>query len=135
MAQLTADQLAFLRDNPYYGIFTTLRADGSPHSTVVWVDVDESGAIWVNTAEGRAKPRHLANDARLSLAVVNPGNAYQWVAVTGTGTLTTDGAEAQIDKLAKKYLGEDVYPWRAEGEVRVGIKISVEKAEAHGFEG
>jgi hypothetical protein len=41
MAQLTDAQLAFLRDNPFVGVVTTLRADGSPHSTVVWIDADE----------------------------------------------------------------------------------------------
>lgn len=134
MAQLTDAQLVFLRDNPFAGVLTTLRADGSPHSTVVWVDVDEQG-VSVNTAQGRAKPRHVAADGRLNLTVVNPQNAYQWVAITGTGTLSEDGADAQIDRLAKKYLGEDTYPWRAEGEVRVAIRIAVDRVDSYGFDG
>jgi PPOX class probable F420-dependent enzyme len=133
VAQLTDAQIAFLRDNAFVGTLTTLRKAGTPHSTVVWVDVDANG-VSVNTAQGRAKPRHIANDPRLSLTVVNPGNAYQWVSITGTGTLSEDGADAQIDRLAKKYLGEDTYPWRAEGEVRVAIRIAVDKVDASGFD-
>ena len=33
--------------------------DGSPHTTVVWVDADDDGVSF-NTAYGRAKPRHIA---------------------------------------------------------------------------
>jgi PPOX class probable F420-dependent enzyme len=135
MSKLTDAHLAFLRDNPYYGVLTTLRADGSPHSTVVWVDVDAAGAVSVNTAAGRAKPRHIERDPRVSLTVIDPTNAYNWVGFSGTATLTTDGAEAQIDSLAKKYLGEDVYPWRAEGEVRLSVRLLPEKVDSYGFEG
>ena len=51
---LTEAQRAFLRDNAFSAVVTTLRADGSPHSTVVWVD-EEDGDLVFNTAEGRAK--------------------------------------------------------------------------------
>jgi PPOX class probable F420-dependent enzyme len=134
VAQLTEAQVAFLRDNPYTGVLTTLRADGSPHSTAVWVDVDGSGNVSINTAQGRAKPKHIARDPRVSLTVLDPANAYNWISISGTATLTEDGAEAQIDRLAKKYLGEDVYPWRSEGEVRVSVQIAVAKVDSYGFD-
>ena len=50
----------------YFGVVTTLREDGSPYNTVVWVDVDDEAVIF-NTAEGRAKPRHLRHDGRAAL--------------------------------------------------------------------
>src|SRR5581483_9446820 len=114
MAQLTSEQKQFL-GNPYYAVVTTLRADGSPHSTVVWVDVDDDGTPSFNTARGRAKPRHLERDPRASLLVVDPQDGYKWVAVSGRAELTEDGADAQIDRLAKKYLGQDEYPFRQPG--------------------
>lgn len=40
------------------GWATTVRPDGSLHSTVVWVDVDGDDVIF-NTAIGRAKEKHL----------------------------------------------------------------------------
>src|SRR4051812_34319812 len=113
MALSTAQQ-QFL-DNPYVGVVTTLREDGSPHSTIVWVE-QQGGELSFNTATGRAKERHLSNDPRLSLLVVDPQNGHQWVAVSGSGELTTDDADPQIDRLAKKYLGQDEYPWRSPDE-------------------
>jgi PPOX class probable F420-dependent enzyme len=132
MAELDPKQQQFL-DNPFVGIVTTLRTDGSPHSTVVWVD-RENGGLSFNTARGRAKERHLNRDPRVSLLVVDPQNAYRWVAVTGTAELTEEGADEQIDKLAKKYIGQDKYPWRSPDEQRVKIRIRPQKVEATGLE-
>jgi PPOX class probable F420-dependent enzyme len=133
MAKLDDKQKQFLEDNPYVGTVTTLREDGSPHSTVVWVDV-EDGKVSFNTARGRAKPKHLEHDPRASLLMVDPTNAYKWVAVSGHAELTEEGADAQIDKLAKKYLGKDEYPWRNPEETRVKVLIEPEKVDASGFE-
>lgn len=134
MARLTDDQTAFIRDNSYYGVLTTLRDDGSAHATVVWVDVDDAGTPGFNTARGRAKPRHIERDPRVTLTVVNPANGYQWLSVTGTARLVDEGADAQIDKLAKKYLDADTYPFRKPDERRVSVPITPERVEAHGFE-
>jgi PPOX class probable F420-dependent enzyme len=132
MASLTAAQQQFL-DNPYVGVVTTLRSDGSPHSTIVWVD-QQGGDVSFNTAAGRAKERELANDPRVALLVVDPQNAYQWVAVSGTAELTTDGADPQIDRLAKKYLGQDEYPFRKAGEQRITVRIKVDRVDSSGFD-
>ena len=134
MTALTDAQAAFLRDNPFVGVVTDLRADGSAHSTVVWVDVDEDG-VSINTARGRVKARNIERDPRVSLLVVDPGNAFRWVAISGSATLVDDGAEAQIDRLAKKYLGHDVYQWRRPGERRVTVRIAPERVEAVGLDG
>ncbi|MFL5917316.1 MAG: PPOX class F420-dependent oxidoreductase [Gaiellaceae bacterium] len=132
MAALKDQQKRFLDENPYIGIVTTLRADGSPHSTVVWVDV-EDGKVSFNTATGRAKPKHLEHDPRASLLVVDPKDDHRWVAVSGPAEMTQEGADAQIDKLAKKYLGKDEYPWRKPTETRLKVLIEPEKVTASGF--
>ena len=132
MAKLTEKQLEFL-DKPFVGIVTTLREDGSPHSTVVWVDV-EDGVPTFNTAMGRKKPANLENDPRAALLVIDPQDTYKWVAVDGKAELTTDGADPQIDKLAKKYLGKDEYPFRQEGEQRVTVRITPEHVSASGLD-
>jgi PPOX class probable F420-dependent enzyme len=124
----------FLADNPFVGTVTTLRPDGSPHSTIVWVDVEE-GAVSFNTARGRAKERYLSRDPRASLLVVEPDDPYRWVAVSGRAELTEEGADEQIDKLAKKYLGKDQYPWRKSTEQRVKVRITPEKIDSSGFVG
>jgi PPOX class probable F420-dependent enzyme len=129
---LTPAQRAFL-ENPFVGVVTDLRPDGSPHSTVVWVDVDDDGASF-NTAWPRAKPRYLADDPRVSLVVVDPGDAYRWIAIDGTVTLVEEGANAQIDRLAKKYAGLDRYPWHRPGETRVSVRITPTRIEARGID-
>ena len=132
MAELTEQHREFLA-NPYAGVATTLRTDGSPHSTVVWVDVDERGLSF-NTARGRAKPRHLERDPRVALTVVDPQNAYRYLSISGRAELTEEGADTQIDRLAKKYLGKDEYPWRSPDEQRVKVRITPEKIDSSGFD-
>jgi PPOX class probable F420-dependent enzyme len=100
---------------------------------VVWVDID-TGVVMFNTAVGRAKERHIERDPRVSLIVVDPRNAYKWISVSGEAELTTDGADAQIDKLAKKYIGKDEYPWRKPTEQRLKVVIEPEKIDTYGFD-
>ena len=133
MAKLEEKPRKFLDENPYVGVATTLREDGSPHSTIVWVDV-EGDKVSFNTALGRAKPKHLQHDPRASVLMVDPNNSYKWVAVSGPAEVTEEGADAQIDKLAKKYLGKDEYPWRNPEETRVKVLIKPEKVDASGFD-
>ncbi|HEY8629263.1 MAG TPA: PPOX class F420-dependent oxidoreductase [Gaiellaceae bacterium] len=133
MAKLEEKRRKFLDESPYVGVATTLREDGSPHSTIVWVDV-EGDKVSFNTALGRAKPKHLEHDSRASLLMVDPNDAFKWVAVSGPAEMTEEGADAQIDKLAKKYLGKDEYPWRNPEETRVKVLIEPEKVDATGFD-
>jgi PPOX class probable F420-dependent enzyme len=129
--ELTRAQRAFL-ENPYIGVATTLRPDGSPHSTPVWVDVDEEGVSF-NTARPRAKPRQLEADPRVSLVVVDPNDELRWVGITGTATLVDEGANDQIDRLARKYRGHDSYRSHREGETRVSVRISPSWIESRGL--
>jgi PPOX class probable F420-dependent enzyme len=132
MATLNEKQIEFL-ENPYVGVVTTLRPDGSPQSTVVWVDVVD-GVPSFNTARGRVKSRDLESDPRASLVVVDPSDAYKWVALDGRAELTDEGADAQIDKLAKKYLDADEYPFRNPEEQRVSVRILPQRVASGGLE-
>jgi PPOX class probable F420-dependent enzyme len=132
MAKLNEKQVEFL-DSPYVGVVTTLRPDGSPQSTVVWVDVVD-GVPSFNTARGRVKSRDLEADPRASLVVVDPSDAYKWVALDGRAELTDEGADAQIDKLAKKYLGADEYPFRNPEEQRVSVRIVPDRVSSGGLD-
>ena len=132
MKRLTETQREFL-ENPFVGTITDLRPDGSPHTTVVWVDVDDQGVSF-NTAHGRAKPRYIAEDSRVSLAVVDPNDAYRWISVSGAASLVDEGADEHIDRLAKKYLDKDSYPFRAPDERRVTVRISPTRIESRGLD-
>ena len=132
MSELSAAERAFLA-RPFVGIVTTLNTDGSPQSTVVWVDVDDEG-VSINTAHGRVKPRNLARDPRVSLVVVDPGDPYRWLKLTGTGTLVDEGADAHIDRLSKKYTGREVYASRQPGERRVTVRIAAGRILSRGID-
>ena len=132
-ATLTDAQLRFLAENPFVGVLTTLRRDGSPHSTVVWVDV-EDGTVSFNTEEGRAKVRHLDDDSRVALIVVDPSDPYKWVSISGATDITTEGAREQIDRLAKKYLGQDEYPWANPDKRRLKVLIRPAHVDSSGFD-
>ena len=121
-------------ENPFVGVVTTLQRDGSPQSTVVWVDVDDEG-VSINTAHGRVKPRNLAHDPRLSVVVVDPQDPYRWFKVLGTGRLVDEGADEQIDRLSKKYKGRDVYASRQPGEQRVTVRIDPVRTFSRGLDG
>ena len=129
---LTQTQAQFL-ENPFVGTAVTLRDDGSPHATIVWVDTDGQDVMF-NTAVGRAKERNLRRDPRAALLVVDPENSYRWLSVSGTAELTTDGADDQIDKLANKYLGQERYPWRNPAEQRITVRIRPERVDGAGLD-
>jgi len=131
MTKLTDAQGAFIRDNQFCAVVTTLRKDGSPHSTIVWVD-ERDGKVMFNTAYPRAKARELEHDPRACVAVVDPNDAYRWLVVSGTVTLTIDGAVDDIDYLSRKYDGHDFGSHR-EGETRVTALLTPEKIDARGL--
>ena len=131
MPRLTPAERAFL-ENPYVGAITDLRPDGSPHTTVVWVDIDDEGVSF-NTARGRLKERDLVADPRLSLLVVDPTDPYRWISITGDATLVDEGADDHIDRLAKKYIGADSYPFRSPTEQRVSVRITPRVIESRGI--
>jgi PPOX class probable F420-dependent enzyme len=115
-----------------FGQLATLMSDGSPHVAPVWVDFDGQNVI-VNTAKGRVKDRNMRRDPRVSIDLLDPDNPYRHLSIRGRVTdVTEDGADAHIDKMTKKYLGQDKYPYRGNGEVRVLYKIAPESVHAMG---
>jgi PPOX class probable F420-dependent enzyme len=108
---------------PVFVHLTTLMPDGSPQASPVWVDID-GDAILVNSAQGRVKDQNMRRDPRVAVSVTDPDNPYKALMVRGKVTkISLEGAEAHIDKLAKKYLGKDTYPYRKPGEARVIYRI------------
>lgn len=111
---------------PNFAHLATLMPDGSPQVTVVWVDLDGDRII-VNTAEGRTKPRNVRRDPRVAVSIYSQANPYSSAFIRGRVVkVTHDGAEESIDKLAKKYIGQDTYPWRQPGEQRVVLLVEAE---------
>ncbi|MBI2115931.1 MAG: PPOX class F420-dependent oxidoreductase [candidate division NC10 bacterium] len=110
----------------------TIMPDGSPQVTPVWFDFDGSH-VRVNSAKGRVKDKNMRRNGRVALAIQDPDNPYRYLAVRGrVEEVTEAGADAHIDSLAKKYLGQDRYPHRQPGEVRVIYRIRPERVSSMG---
>jgi len=110
-----------------FASFATLMPNGEPQVSPVWVDWDGSHLL-INSAKGRTKDKNVRHDPRVSLAVIDPENPYRYLGVRGRVVeVTENGAAAHIDKMAKKYLGVDKYPYAQPGEVRVIYKIEPQR--------
>ncbi len=112
-----------LFDKRAFASLVTLMPGGGPQVTPVWCDFDGTH-ILINTARGRQKHRNLSRDPRVALAMMDPDDPYRYLEVRGeVAEMTEEGALDHIDKMAKKYLDQDKYPYARPGEVRVLIKI------------
>ena len=132
MSQSIPDKYRDLFSKRAFASLGTLMSDGSPQVTPVWVDLD-GDLVVVNTAKGRQKDKNMRRDPRVALAIIDPENPYRYLEIRGrVAEITEDGADAHIDKMAKKYLGADKYPYRQSGEVRVMFKIRPERTSTMG---
>ncbi|MGH9764836.1 MAG: PPOX class F420-dependent oxidoreductase [Blastocatellia bacterium] len=132
MAGVIPDNYKDLFDKKAFANLATVMPDGSPQVTPVWVDYDGKHVI-VNSARGRQKDKNMKRNAAVSLAILDPDNPYRYLEVRGkVAEITEDGADSHIDKMAKKYMGVDKYPYRRPGEVRVLYKIEPERTSTMG---
>ena len=109
-----------------YGHVVTVGAGGRPQVTMVWVDA-EGDEVLFNTAEGREKARNLRRDPRVVISIQDRNNPQAYLLVHGTASVAETGADAHIDKLAKRFLGVDKYPYRQPGEKRLLIRVRVDR--------
>jgi PPOX class probable F420-dependent enzyme len=110
----------------------TINADGTPQVTPVWFDWDGS-RIRINTARGRLKDKNLRRTPAVALSIMDPDNPYRYVQVKGrVAAVSESGADAHIDALSKKYTGQDRYPYRKSGEVRVIFTIAPDRVQTMG---
>ena len=124
-AELDSGTRNLLKDKNFAHVVTQGR-DGTPHAVVVWVESD-GGEVVLNTARGRRWQRNLEDNPEVLLSIHAEGNGYDYAMVRGRVTeMTSEGADAHIDSLAKKYLGQDTYPYRQPGEERVIVRITPE---------
>jgi PPOX class probable F420-dependent enzyme len=131
MAKLNEKQARLFQDRNW-GVIATIRQDGSPQATPVWIDYDGENVI-VNSARGRSKVRNIERDPRATVTVLPAADQQSgYVMVSGPVELVDEGALEHIDKMAKKYLGQDKYPYLGPGEQRVLIKIRPERVDGFG---
>ncbi len=118
--------LDLLTQKKAFASIATVMPDGSPQVTPVWFDYT-NGKIRINTARGRVKARTMKPGAKVALAILDPENPYRYIGIRGRVVSEDEKkAGAHIDSLAKKYLGQDKYPFHQPGEVRVTYEIEPE---------
>lgn len=123
MTQIIPDHYLDLFEKRAFAHLATLMPDGQPQVTPVWCDFD-GHYVLINSARGRQKDRNMRRDPRVTLCIQDPDNPYRYLEIRGRVVeITEQGADAHIDRLAKKYLGVERYPYRQPGEVRVLYKI------------
>ena len=122
MAELT-ERARELLTGTNFAFLSELMPDGSPHVSPVWIDV-EGDLLLVNTAKGRHKEANMRRDPRVAISISPADNAYEDLDIRGRVVQIREGeaAEADIDRLGRKYKGWERYPL-AEGEQRVSSVI------------
>jgi PPOX class probable F420-dependent enzyme len=128
-AQIPREYLDLL-EKPAFAHLATVMPDGTPQVTPVWIDFDGTYLL-VNTAAGRQKDKNMTARAQVGIELSDPANPYRYLSVRGRVVeMIEDGADAHIDKLAKKYLGLDSYPYRSATETRRIYKIEPLRVQA-----
>ena len=121
------DSVIQLLTGKNFAFVATLMKDGSPQITPTWIDYD-GNSILINTAEGRVKQKNVSRDPHVAISIVDQNNPYNMLTIRGKVIeQTSSGADDHIDKLAKRYLGVDKYPFRSQDEKRVILKVQPEK--------
>jgi PPOX class probable F420-dependent enzyme len=124
MASIDDPGVRTLLDPANHAVISTLNEDGSVHSTVVWQEPVD-GKLVVNSALGRRWPTNLLRDPRITAVVYAQDNPYEYVMIRGIAVGTTEGADAQIAGLAKKYTGSDSFDHP--GEERIMFVVTPEQ--------
>ena len=131
-AKVPDKYLDLFKGKKAFASLATLMPDGRPQVTPVWFDYDGENLIF-NSARGRQKDLNVRRDPRVSLSIIDPENPYRYVEIRGRVTdITQEGADDSINKLAKKYLGVDKYPYAQPNEVRVIYVVRPEHVHGNG---
>ena len=120
--------LEIFTEGKNYAHVSIPRQDGTVQSVIVWAHADDDGTVRLNSAEGRDWPANLRRAGTATVTLMADGNPYEYVSVTGRLVEDThEGADEDIDFLAKKYIDADSYPFRKEGEQRILFKLRPER--------
>ncbi len=121
------DKIIKLFEEPNLVFIATIMKDGSPQLSPVWADFKDEHVL-VNTAEGRIKHKNVLRDPRVAISVVNHNNPLDMTTIRGKVIdIIPDYEYKHANKLTKKYMGKEIYPFKQPGEKRIIFKILPEK--------
>ncbi|MGZ4291753.1 MAG: PPOX class F420-dependent oxidoreductase [Gaiellaceae bacterium] len=121
MAVLTEAQVELMRGKNFAAV-AALREDGTPQTSIVWIDTDGEHVVF-NTTNWRAKGKHLRRDPRVSVSVFDAEDPYRYFEVEGVAELELAGADEHINELSRKYRGIDFHT----PHDRVIVKVKPER--------
>ncbi|MEU9442385.1 PPOX class F420-dependent oxidoreductase [Streptomyces sp. NPDC048304] len=129
MSAVLSDQLKSVLDGKVFIVVGTLQPDGSPQLSPVWVKRDGDDLLFSTTVD-RRKYLNLDRDPRVTVAVLNPEQPYEYAEIRGIAEMTTDGGPQLIDELSVKYTGKkyaEFNPEAAKDAQRVVVRIKPRK--------
>jgi len=120
-APVPKDVSEFLTE-PNIAVVATLNSKGAPHTAATWYDW-EDGRVLLSMDNSRLRLRHLRNDPRVALTVIDTDDWYRHISLLGeVDEMHDDQALADIDRLARRYTGSD-YETRDSPRVTAWVRI------------
>jgi PPOX class probable F420-dependent enzyme len=87
--------------------FTTIAGDGRPHTTIVWVGIDDDEIV-IGKLAADQKVANIRRDPRVSLSIEADGDQMgmrNYLVVEGIARIADGGAPALLHDLAQRYIG------------------------------
>ena len=103
-APISADVEAFL-SQPHVAALATVRPDGRPHVTPVWLDFDGRDFM-VATFRITQKLQNVSRKGFAALSIFTPEPPYRNVIVEGTARVGSPVDNVWRERVAIRYLGE-----------------------------
>ena len=117
---------ADLLEQPVLAHVATVGPNGEPQNNPVWFGWDGENLTFSQTT-GRQKYRNVQDEPRVALSIVDANNPFRYLEIRGTvERVDPDPDNAFINSMAKKYMGQDVYPWHRPGDERVVLVVKPE---------
>lgn len=106
----------------------TVGPNGEPQNNPVWFEWDGERFKFSQT-KTRQKYKNLQREPRLAISIIDPDNPYRYMELRGRLTeIEEDPDNAFINKMAKKYIDADEYPYHQPGDERVVVYVTPEHA-------
>ena len=87
-------------------------------------------SVRFSTLKSRQKYRNLKRDNRVALCISDPANPWRYLEIRGTVDIEDDKDRSFINRIAKKYMNKDVYPFDKPDDERVTFTVKPTRVRA-----
>jgi len=112
-----------------YAQVAMLMPNGSLANNVV-AFVWDGEYVRFSTLKARQKYKNLAGDQRVALCIVDPANPWRYLEIRGNVEIADDTDRSFINSIAKKYMGQDAYPFDKLGDERITFTVKPTRIRA-----